>query len=218
MAKSTMGAKVDKLEFKKLGIEIDIRFDKSNGKFNGEFQGKTYTNESITVLKNILTDAVNESTEVLWQDILHVRFNHTSDNDGGVGFMLNVKRFRAYLNPNPTNANRPWMRCDWDAPEDKRMGWARPEDRMIRATLPIVRAPAYGEKNSEVYMEYNEELYQQLVIARDGLQHFRYAMQKPILAAENLPLLSITLQRFMSALQVMYPISDPPEKKDASEV
>jgi len=215
MAKSTMGAKVDKLEFKKLGIEIDIRFDKSNGKFNGEFQGKSYHNESIAVLKNILTDAVNESTEVLWQDILHIRFNHTSDNDGGVGFMLNVKRFRAYIQPNPPQPNRPWMRCDWDAPDDKRMGWARSEDRMVRPDLPILRTPSYGEKNSEVYMTYNDELYQQLVIARDGLQHFRYALQKPLLKVEDLPTLSTALALFMAALQVMYPA---PEIKNASEV
>jgi hypothetical protein len=132
--------------------------------------------------------------------------------------MFNVKRFRAYLNPNPANANRPWMRCDWDAPEDKRMGWARPEDRMVRAELPIIRVPTYGEKNSEVYMTYDDDLYQQLVIVLGGVRHFRDAMQKPLTMQENLALLSITLKRFMSALQVMYPISDPPEKQDDSKV
>lgn len=217
MAKQ-QGAKVDKLEFPKLGIEIEIRFVKGNGTFYGEYQGKTYGNHNILDLKTDLTDAVMTTTAIAWKPILMIKFLQNSDQDGGVGWTLNAKRFYAFINPKPQSDNRPWMSCAWDAPEDKRMGWARVDGGMFKAELPLVKKGSYGEKHSTIYMAYDNDLYQQLIIAIDGMRHFRDAMQKPLLSADNLPLLSITLQRFMSALQVMYPISDPPEKKDASEV
>lgn len=213
MAKSTNGTKIDKLEFPKLGIVIDIRFDKSNGRFNGEYQGKTITSTTLAEVKELLKAEVNNNTNILWKPILQIRFHQTSDQDGGVGWMLNTKRFYAYLNPNPQKEGRPWMRCDWDAPEDKRLGWARVEEWMWKPELPYVRKGSYGEKNSEVFMDYDQELWEQLTIVKDGMRHFRDALQTPLLDAENLPRLPVVLTRFMDALQIMYPSGTAPEPK-----
>lgn len=178
--------KVDEVNYRKLGVTIDIMMDPDNLTFFARVAGETLSNPNACRLKVAVIQKLTEVIGLTWIPVIEVKEAHiwAMGMEAAVGFVLN----RFYV---AQKVNGFWVKCRWEIPAD----WKDSSNRLSYSE-DFYWLPSHGEfslpcshpesqSGRVYYLPYTDETWAGLEQMQEAIKQLKVKLREMLSSTEG---------------------------------